>query len=108
MSKPKTREELLAANEAFRTSLTKEADHAQHEIISLAKKALIAGGVALSINLIHSAFFAKHKKKKGFKEINRGSSLLTKELTDIAIFELLKLASAKLSNFIEDKGGKKE
>ena len=60
----KGREELIKKNEAYRIDLTNGVDKAQEEIARIIKKALLAGGIALTISMIRNAFFVKDKKKR--------------------------------------------
>lgn len=97
----KSREELVKENEAYRADLTKGVDQAQEEIVKVAKKALLAGGVALTISIIRNTFFVKDKKKKKYKSVEQKGSFLAEEASDIAILEFLKFTKSQLSDILE-------
>ncbi len=102
----KSREELIKENEAYRADLTKGVDDVQEEISRVIKKALVAGGIALTISLVRNAFFVKDKKKKKFKGVENNGSFLTNEVTDMAILELLKFTKSQLTQILEKKNEK--
>ena len=96
-----TKEELIKANKAYRADLTREVDDAQEEIIRLAKKALVAGSIALVISAIRNAFFVKGKKKNQYKSVEDHRSFLSKEVSELIILEMLKLTKVQLRKFLE-------
>ena len=97
----KGREELIKKNEAYRIDLTNGVDKAQEEIARIIKKALLAGGIALTISMIRNAFFVKDKKKRKYKSVEDKGSFLTKKASDMAILELLKFTKAQLADILE-------
>lgn len=102
----KNRDELESAHEAFRASLTSEVDRTQEELISLAKKALITGGIVLTLNVIRNAFFVKDKKKRKLIKPKMEATFLSKELSSLAIVELLSFAGKKLAKYMEEQDQK--
>ena len=104
----KSREELVKENEAYRADLTKGVDQAQEEIVKVAKKALLAGGVDLTISMIRNTFFVKDKKKKKYKSVEQKGSFLAEEASDIAILEFLKFTKSQLSDILEKQKPEKD
>lgn len=102
----KNREELERANEEFRASLTSEVDRTQEQVFGLAKKAFIAGGVVLTLNVIRNAFFVKDKKKRKLLKPKSEATFLSKELSSMVIVELLSFAGKKLAKYMEEQDQK--
>jgi hypothetical protein len=98
----KSRSELVAAHESFQAEVKSEVDHAQEEVMRIVRNALIAGSLAFVANLLQRAFFSdEDKKKKKFKELSSDTDFLKSELTEKAVLELLRVASNRLTEFLE-------
>ncbi len=99
---PKSKEALLKENASYKKELQTEVDHAQDEVLKIVRNALIAGGLALTVNLLQRAFFSENEEKKVYKSPSESSSFLTNEFTEKATLELLDFASKRLENFLAE------
>ena len=96
------REEIKAKHESYQKELSAEVGNAKEEIGKIARNALIAGALAVTANLLQKAFFKDDEEKRSYKVMNEDSNYLTDEVTEKAIVELLKMASGKLEEYLEE------
>lgn len=96
------RQELQEKNESYQAELKSEVEHAQVEVMKIIRNALIAGGLALTANLLQKAFFRDEEERVSFKAIKYKNDYLTDEVTERATVEALKIASTRLERFLEE------